>query len=67
MPESLAMASFFSDSLDRECVRDYFLLQVKYKNHTPQQSCCDETSANDFCLAGVLLLLDEDAYNQTSK
>ncbi|CAM9127306.1 unnamed protein product [Ectocarpus sp. 6 AP-2014] len=28
MPESLAMTSFFSDSLDRECVRDYFLLQA---------------------------------------
>ncbi|CAM9524273.1 unnamed protein product [Ectocarpus sp. 12 AP-2014] len=28
MPESLAMTSFFSDSLDRECLRDYFLLQA---------------------------------------
>ncbi|CAB1111557.1 unnamed protein product [Ectocarpus sp. CCAP 1310/34] len=28
MPEFLAMTSFFSDSLDRECVRDYFLLQA---------------------------------------
>ncbi|CAM9358018.1 unnamed protein product [Ectocarpus fasciculatus] len=28
MPESSKMASFFSDSLDRDCVRDYFLLQA---------------------------------------
>lgn len=64
MPESLGMTSFFSDSLDRECVREYFLLQVKYKSHTPQQSCFYETFANGFFLLESAAAPEEDAYHQ---
>lgn len=36
-PESLAMAWFFRDSLDRESIRDYFKLQVN-----KQKTCITE-------------------------